>query len=187
MKTKTIILGLCTLIFFGLGGFLIIEYYLLIDFIEILRRGWAIPLQILIGIIYGMASSLICLFIINREFFKNEKEFYSRKISYFHLNNVNIVLLSLCAGIGEEIFFRAALQPIIGIWLTAIVFVVLHGYVNPWNWRISIYGLVMILIMVGIGFLYEIAGLIAVIVAHTVIDIVLFKNLMNNKDIGEAI
>ncbi|MDQ3536108.1 MAG: CPBP family intramembrane metalloprotease, partial [Bacteroidota bacterium] len=99
----------------------------------------------------------------------------------FNLNYFNIILVSLCAGIGEEIFFRAALQPIIGIWPTAIIFVILHCYINPRNWRISIYGFFMIIIMLGIGYLYETVGLISVMVAHTVIDIILFYMLMNKR------
>ncbi len=121
------------------------------------------------------------MFIINRDFFKAEKEYYKRKVAVFNLNYFNIILVSLCAGIGEEIFFRAALQPIIGIWPTAIIFVILHGYINPRNWRISIYGFFMIIIMLGIGYLYETVGLISVMVAHTVIDIILFNMLMNKR------
>jgi membrane protease YdiL (CAAX protease family) len=177
-NNKVIILGLLTLLFFGIGGILIIELYNERSFLEELVRGWDISLQVIIGILYGLTSSLICIMIINREFFKAEKQYYQKKIANFEINNFNIILISLCAGIGEEIFFRAALQPILGIWTTAIIFVMLHGYINPFNWRISIYGFLMIFVMSGIGYLYDKVGLISVMVAHSVIDIVLFKLLL---------
>lgn len=178
---KLIILGLSTLFFFGLGGILIIEIYHEKRFLEELFRGWRLDFQIMIGIFYGFLSSLICMLLINMKFFKAEKAYYSKLIANFELNNLNIILISLCAGIGEEIFFRAALQPMLGIWPTAVIFVVLHGYINPKNWKISIYGILMIFIMVGVGYIYRNIGLISVIVAHTVIDIVLFKNLMQEN------
>ncbi len=36
------------------------------------------------------------------------------------------VLIAFCAGIGEEILFRGALQPRLGIWFTAFLFAVAH-------------------------------------------------------------
>lgn len=35
-------------------------------------------------------------------------------------------LLSLIVAVGEEIFFRGALQPVFGIWLTSLLFAVIH-------------------------------------------------------------
>lgn len=178
---KIIIIGLITLLFFGGAGIIIIEYFREISFAEELVRGWNFFIQFFIGISYGLFSSLICVLIIDSNYFKSEKEFYRKKITYFDLNYPNIIFVSLCAGIGEELFFRAALQPIIGLYPTAIIFVVLHGYINPKKWRISIYGIIMIIIMIGFGYLYEISGLITVIIAHTVIDIVLFIKMLNSK------
>jgi len=42
--------------------------------------------------------------------------------------------LALGAGVGEEILFRGALQPIFGIWFTSILFAISHvqyGFLNP--------------------------------------------------------
>jgi uncharacterized protein len=36
------------------------------------------------------------------------------------------LILALAAGIGEEVLFRGALQPVFGLWLTSIVFAVVH-------------------------------------------------------------
>ncbi|MFN6945116.1 MAG: CPBP family intramembrane glutamic endopeptidase [Cytophagaceae bacterium] len=181
MADKILILGLGTLLFFGLGGVLIIEYIQGVSFATVLLRGWSIPMQLATGIVYGLICAGICVFIITRDFFKEQRKFYSKMVGKFDLTIPNIIIVSLCAGIGEEIFFRAAIQPFIGVWPTAIIFVFIHGYLNPKNWRISIYGSVMVVFMAGIGYLFQYTGLITVMVAHAVIDIVLFFRLMRER------
>lgn len=89
-------------------------------------------------------------------------------MSYF-----DIVFISICAGVGEEILFRGVLQDFLGIIITSVVFVAIHGYLKWNDWRISIYGVVMILVIVGIGIMFETMGVIAPAIAHTVIDIIL--------------
>ena len=42
--------------------------------------------------------------------------------------------LAIGAGIGEEILFRGALQPVLGIWFTSILFAIVHvqyGFLTP--------------------------------------------------------
>jgi uncharacterized protein len=36
------------------------------------------------------------------------------------------LLLAVAAGIGEEVLFRGALQPVLGIWLTSLLFAIIH-------------------------------------------------------------
>jgi membrane protease YdiL (CAAX protease family) len=36
------------------------------------------------------------------------------------------LLIALAAGIGEEILFRGAIQPVFGLWFTSIIFAVIH-------------------------------------------------------------
>lgn len=38
-----------------------------------------------------------------------------------------ITVLAITSAVGEEVFFRGALQPLIGFWLTALVFALVHG------------------------------------------------------------
>lgn len=178
---RLLLIGLGTLLFFGLGGIFIIEQFHGKSFVTILQSGWSIPLQLLTGTVYGLVSAGIALFIITRDFFAEERNFYYRLFSDWNLNYPGIIFISLCAGVGEEIFFRAGIQPLIGIWITAIIFVALHGYLNPFNWKISIYGISVLLIMAGIGYLFEYTGLITVMTAHTVFDIVLFVCMMKRE------
>ena len=75
---------------------------------------------------------------------------------------------------GEEILFRAGIQDYLililpeikawfegttvdpallntwkyehaSVWITSFLFIVIHGYLSPWNWRLSIYGTFMVI------------------------------------------
>jgi membrane protease YdiL (CAAX protease family) len=87
------------------------------------------------------------------------------------------LMVSVSAGVGEELFFRGALQHWLGVPVTAVVFVALHGYLDPRDWRVLAYGLFMTGVMLLFGFYAEANGLVAPIVAHAVIDIVLIDRL----------
>jgi membrane protease YdiL (CAAX protease family) len=105
---------------------------------------------------------------------------YAPLIQNLKLSTTAIVLLSFCAGFGEELLFRGALQPLLGIWITAIIFVAIHGYLNPRDWRLSVYGTVMTLIIVVLGYMTEVWGIFTACAAHMAIDIVLFKYLVDS-------
>jgi len=42
-----------------------------------------------------------------------------------------IALLAVSSAVGEEILFRGALQPLLGLWITALIFALLHGGTAP--------------------------------------------------------
>ena len=48
------------------------------------------------------------------------------------LTGREILVLALASSVGEELLFRGALQPVLGLWLQALVFALLH--IGP-GWR----------------------------------------------------
>lgn len=86
------------------------------------------------------------------------------------LNASEIVLISLFSGIAEEAFFRGAMQPTLGLFLTTIIFGILHIGPKliflPWT--------VTALVLGGIlGWYFEITGtLIAPVTCHVLINLV---------------
>lgn len=117
---------------------------------------------------------------------QNTRKFFSGLIGQLNLRFIDILFISFCAGAGEEILFRGAIQPYLGVWITAILFVALHGYINPFNWRISIYGILMCLIIAGIGYLNDHVGLTSAIAAHFMIDVYLFKMLLTQPSVEDS-
>jgi len=178
---KVLTLGLITVLIFGGGGWYLIEYVQDRSFLQLWQAGMPWEAQLGIGSAYGLLTAAAAIGIIRLPFFRKERKFYHRVISQLDLNVPLIIFLSLCAGLGEEIFFRAGLQPLLGLWLTSVLFVFIHGYLNPRNWRISVYGVAMVLFIAGMGYLFEEVGLLSAIAAHTVLDIVLFLRLTRGQ------
>ncbi|MCC5938122.1 MAG: CPBP family intramembrane metalloprotease [Lunatimonas sp.] len=177
MRVSLFWLGLLTLLVFGLLGILVIVFLQDAEPWAVLTRGRPVGEQFFWGIGVGLASSTLALLLISAPFFTKERHYYRRLIESFQWTPASILLVSMCAGVGEELFFRAGLQPLLGIWWTSLIFVALHGYLNPTNWRISVYGALMVGVIAGFGFLFEGIGFWAVAIAHTVFDWVLISKL----------
>lgn len=99
-------------------------------------------------------------------------EFMIKKLK---LNFWDCLLISICAGVGEELLFRSGFQFYLGPIITTVLFVAIHGYLNPWNWRMSLYGLIVLPFIFIISYGYYEFGLWFCIMAHTAYDFVLFR------------
>jgi membrane protease YdiL (CAAX protease family) len=81
---------------------------------------------------------------------------------------VGAALVSLAAGVGEEILFRGALQPRIGIGLSAALFAILHI-------QYQIPGILMIFVVgVALGLVKQRTSTTFTIVVHVVYDLIAF-------------
>lgn len=183
MKRKTnllVILGLATLL-----GFPALGYVLLSVADEPLSLMWrsrqTLPLQVLWGSAAGVTGGLLGVALVSSKFMLPVREKYGKVIGQYGFKPALILFISLCAGIGEELFFRGAVQPLAGIWITAIVFVAIHGYLNPFDWRIFVYGCVLTAFIAGLGYLTEYSGIWAAVVAHALYDIFMFALLARFK------
>ena len=133
--------------------------------------------QILFGLGAGIIIAILIRLVITTPLLNPVNLHYANMLGRFNLNTSEIIFVSFCAGVSEEIFFRGALQPLLGIIATAILFVAIHGYIKPSDWRLSLYGLLTIFNMTVIGYMANTFGLISAILAHTIIDIYLFYHL----------
>lgn len=83
--------------------------------------------------IYTLLFSILIYFLLPRETYNS---LWGVSIST-HSTLLYGFLLALSSGIGEEILFRGALQPIFGVWLTSLVFVMVHtNYTFTLSWGI---------------------------------------------------
>lgn len=92
------------------------------------------------------------------------------------LTGHEIVILALASSIGEELLFRGALQPWMGLWLQAVVFALLHVGPGrrflPWTLSALVLGL-------GFGALAEWTGnLGAPIAAHFAINFLNLRHIV---------
>ncbi len=80
----------------------------------------------------------------------------------------SITVLAVSSAVGEELLFRAALQPALGFWWTATLFGLLHGGYNP---KLFAWTLFAFLAGILLGALAEWTGsLLAPIVTHLTVN-----------------
>lgn len=175
-----LLLAAATLIVFGgVGAWLIISVQDR-SLTSVLFGATPIWKQVLIGIASGLVIGAGAWASITRSFLAPVRVKYATLIGPLMPLMAAQVLVSICAGVGEELFFRGALQHWLGIPWTAVVFVALHGYLDPRDVRISLYGIYLTGAMIVLGWLAQEMGLLAPIIAHTLIDIVLLNRLVND-------
>lgn len=170
-------MAIATLVVFGGLGVVIIPYVRdtsVIAFISGTEKYW---LQILAGIVIGVVTAKAGWQIVELPMLHKTKAFFTGLIKPLKLDNTQIVFISICAGVGEEMFFRGAIQPMLGVWMTAILFVLLHGYLNPFNLSLTVYGTYMVLVIGVLGLMTEYFGILTAMIAHTLIDVILLRAL----------
>ncbi len=100
------------------------------------------------------------------------------------LRGFNPLWISLCAGFGEEMLFRGALQPLLGLWLTSLVSTALHfqtGGFRTMNPMKALYALLVFLASLLLGPVFIRIGSIAAIVTHTVADVITLTTLRSAR------
>jgi membrane protease YdiL (CAAX protease family) len=91
------------------------------------------------------------------------------------LRGLNPLWISIAAAIGEEMLFRAALQPLLGVWIVSLLFLLTH--VPVYRFRkldgatlaqaASVFGGSVVL-----GLVFQHVGLLAAMLVHMWVDIV---------------
>jgi membrane protease YdiL (CAAX protease family) len=97
-------------------------------------------------------------------------ESYSR----LDLHGWNPVLIALAAGLGEEILFRGVLQPLAGIGVSSLLFVLAHTRAyrfNTINRRVVLQAIGILAVSLVLGGVAHYAGLLPAIALHAAIDI----------------
>ena len=79
------------------------------------------------------------------------------------------IMLALAAAIGEEILFRGALQPVFGIALSSLAFVLLHG-----QYLFTPGALILFAVSLGFGWLRAVRGTSAAIICHALYNLLPF-------------
>lgn len=176
-KKTILVLAFATLLIFGGLGAIFIPFVRDSGPIQYLLGVEKLWIQVLIGLAFGIVTAKAGWQIVQLPLLMKTKEFFSQIIKPLNLTTMEIIIVSICAGFGEELFFRGVLQPVLGIWITAILFVLLHGYLNPFNLPLSYYGIYMVFVIGVMGIFTEHFGIMTAIIAHIVIDYILLQEL----------
>jgi len=139
-----------------------------------------IPLFLAIGIMFG----LVVVWLAELTYFEKSMERYKNLLKGYKLSVFYVFFLSICAGVGEEIFFRGVIQPIFGVWLTALFFVGIHGYFSIKIKRINIFALLLTCFIALLGWSSKEYSIWLAIAGHFSYDLVLlfyYKKLSKNE------
>ena len=147
------------------------------------QHGYSISFQFIIGILSGGITAGIIGFIIKRPpVAEILNDFYIvEMISKMRLTHFDRSQLSVFAGVGEELLFRGALQPLLGIWVTSVIFIGIHGYFKFTSIGHILFGLLMFILSMILGYLFEYVGLITAMTAHAIYDVIMLKMVQPNR------
>ncbi len=142
----------------------------------VLIEGQPTAAQIGWGVAFGLAisvpSTVVVVFV---PLFSSLRRQLLDLVSRLDLDALNPLWISLSAGIGEELLFRGALQPILGIWWASFIFTLAHfrsGEFYSMNWQKLIYAASVFIAGLFLGYVFLEIGLIAAIVTHTIVNVV---------------
>ena len=103
---KIIVLGLFTIIGFPLVAFVINYFFSSESFWDIFISKQGILYELIIGMFLGILSGLIAWQIIKLRILQPVRYKYQDVIGSLRMNIGTIIMVSVCAGVGEEILFR---------------------------------------------------------------------------------
>jgi hypothetical protein len=173
-KRSLLFLGLLTLLVFPIPTFLGLYFVEGTTPLEILDLDHFQWYPIALGLGFGILYALLALLLMQARVFKEMPTRVEKLVQSMNLTTLDCIFLSLCAGVGEELLFRSGVQFYLGPIITTVIFVAIHGYLNPFNWRMSLYGLIVLPFILVISFALEEYGLWFCIAAHFSYDFVLF-------------
>jgi membrane protease YdiL (CAAX protease family) len=177
-------MGMGTLVAFPLVAFIIL-YFLPESFnLSITgmfkitwRDAYLIPVFLSAGITFG----LFVIWLTELDYFEESLAKYRNLLDNFKLSTFHVIFLSICAGVGEEIFFRGAMQPLINVFtnhwiaiiITAFFFVAIHGYFSLKNRRVNLFAILLSSFIVLLGWSAKEYSLWLAIAGHFSYDLVL--------------
>lgn len=183
MSKKTIYgLGLLTLIAFPVVGLVLLFFFKPQDLWAVFQLEKFFHPYTFFGLIIGLVFAKLSLIIFNSSFFASELNQQMKLIASLNLTIFDKFFLSFCAGFGEEILFRSSIQSFLGIWLTSIFFIAIHGYFNPKNGKISLYGLFLLPFILLLGYGLPWFGIWFCIAAHFSYDLLLFLSFRKEEE-----
>jgi hypothetical protein len=165
-------LGLITLLVFPLLAWLIL-FLAGEDFFSMFKCDWqdlfSIPTFLSIGIVFG----ILVIYVTELPYFDKPLSTYRNLLSNMKITRFHAFFLSFCAGFGEEVFFRGAIQPYAGIWITAVFFVAIHGYFSIKNMPINYFAIGLTLFIALLGWAAKEFTIWHAIAGHFSYDLVL--------------
>jgi len=142
------------------------------------------PIQALYGVAFGVPIVLLSAVAAARMAWARRLNAEFRRL-LGDLSSKDVLMLAGGSAIGEEMLFRGAMQPTLGLWLASALFGLAHFPPRkdlwPWSAAAAVVGL-------GLGGLYEVTGsILAPIVAHFTVNWFNLHALAESRPEAEAV
>jgi membrane protease YdiL (CAAX protease family) len=145
------------------------------DPLAVFTRPATPTMQLLIGQGLALAAALLSWLLFRLTSSSASSARTIQSYARLDLRGLNPLWIAIAAAIGEEILFRAALQPLLGVWIVSLLFLLTHTPVYRFRQldgatlaqAASVFGGSVVL-----GFVFQYVGLIAAMLVHAWIDIV---------------
>ena len=170
-RQMVIVFSLAATAIFLLLSWVITVYFRKQSFGDLFAASRPITTQILLGLACGIAvAALVIPLLLKAGWLARLRNFIRDILAQIRPTGFDLLLVSLLAGFGEELFFRATLQPVLGLWLASLAFALAHTglSVSPPKLLFAAFVFAMGLLL---GTLYEQAGFVAAAVTHAVYDL----------------
>jgi uncharacterized protein len=146
-------------------------------FADLMTKGRPLLDQLWMGAVAGAISAGIIAWVSSRPPVSSVLEDFTiiRVVMNSRFSRTDRMQVSLSAGVGEELLFRGAIQPLIGIWLTSFIFIAIHGYFKFRSAGHILFGILMFSLSMMLGLLFEWVGLLSAMTAHALYDLLLLS------------
>lgn len=136
------------------------------------QQNWL--LQIVTGSMFGVVLGVAAVLLIRHPAYRHILKDYAiiRQIQEFSLTPVLIFFISIIAGITEEVLFRAAIQPLLGVWITSLIFIAIHGYIRFKSANHFLFTLFTFVLSMVLGLLTMYLGVVSSMAAHAIYDVI---------------
>lgn len=141
----------------------------------IIADGQPLYLQVGFGLAVGAAAALAAMIGYYLQASKAHTKSVVDSYNRLDLTGWNPVWISMAAGFGEELLFRGALQPLLGIVFASLAFMLAHipAYqVKSFKVTTLIHAAGIFATSIFLALVFKFVGLIAAMLVHTLIDVV---------------
>lgn len=146
---------------------------------SLLESPYAVATQTLAGVAVGATLAGAQLLLLRA--WGRWREYTHDAIRSLRMTTAQVVSVAFMVAVAEELFFRAAIQPLLGIWLASAVFALVHMRPNREAWareRLA-FALVTLLLLFGVstslGLVYARVGLVSAMTCHFVYDVIVLQ------------
>lgn len=177
-KKKLLFISIISGLIWVVLGALIIHFYRGEKIDDVFRNNHFL-IQAFTGLITGSTIGFAGIAMMRLPSFRRILDEYAiiRQVKELSMTPKQMVYVSLIAGISEEFLFRGALQPVIGIWWTSLIFIGIHGYIRLQSKTHLLYTLFTFILSTVLGGLFIYIGLVSAMAAHFIYDVIVLYGI----------